>query len=80
MRAREFVINIPIHISMNGDGTVDVSTDAEDDAIDPSQVTEPRVMIPPLQQDLEVKKAQAGKLSPVIRALTQDEIDPNTER
>ena len=76
MRAKEFVINIPIHISMNSDGSVDVNT--EDEAIDPSQVTEPRVMTPPLQQDIELKKAQAGKSSPIIRALTRNEVDPNS--
>ena len=35
------------------------------------------VMVPPLQQELELDKAEAGKLSPIIRKLTQDETEHN---
>jgi hypothetical protein len=37
------------------------------------------VMVPPLQQEVELAKAEAGKESPIIKKLTQDEIehDPN---
>jgi hypothetical protein len=33
-------------------------------------------MVPPLQQDIELKKADQGKMSPVIQDLTQDEDEP----
>lgn len=33
------------------------------------------VMVPPLQQDIELKKAEAGKESPIINKLTQDETE-----
>lgn len=35
------------------------------------------VMVPPLQQDIELKKADAGKDSPIIKKLTQDETEHN---
>jgi hypothetical protein len=35
------------------------------------------VMVPPLQQQLELDKAEAGKDSPIIRKLTQDETEHN---
>lgn len=67
MRAKEFVINVPITIKINGDGDpeIDTSNDSEND--------DDSVMVPPLQQDLEIKKAQAGKSSPVINDLLRDE-------
>lgn len=74
MRAREFTINIPINIKINDDGSVDV--DQEDDARDPSEPDPNPVMVSPLQQDLELKKAEVGKTSPIIKKLTQDEIPP----
>ncbi len=37
------------------------------------------VMVPPLQQDIELKKADAGKESPIINKLTQDETEHNPE-
>lgn len=35
------------------------------------------VMVPPLQQEVELDKAQAGKTSPIIKKLTQDETEHN---
>lgn len=35
------------------------------------------VMVPPLQQQAEFAKAEAGKDSPIIRKLTQDETEHN---
>jgi hypothetical protein len=32
MRAREFTINIPINIKINGDGEPEVSTDQDDES------------------------------------------------
>jgi len=75
MRAREFIINIPINIRLNSDGSVDVDTD-QDDRQDPSQLKPNPVMVPPLQQGLELKKAAVGKRSAVITDLTQDEEEP----
>jgi hypothetical protein len=32
-------------------------------------------MVPPLQQQAELAKAEAGKESPIIQKLTQDEVE-----
>jgi hypothetical protein len=90
MRAREFTINVPITIKINGDNDpeIDAGQDTEPTrlkavapiarrkpAITANTVdSEPR-MVPPLQQDIELKKAAVGKVSPVIDDLTQDEQD-----
>jgi hypothetical protein len=71
MRAREFTINVPITIKINGDG--DPEIDMGDKPKDPKELDPNPVMVPPLQQELELKKAEQGKDSPVIQDLTQDE-------
>jgi hypothetical protein len=73
MRAREFVINVPITIKINGDGDPEIDMDGAEDPKDPKELDLNPVMVPPLQQDIELKKAHAGKSSPVIDDLTQDE-------
>jgi len=45
----------------------------KDRAKDPSDPDPNPVMVPPLQQDIELKKADVGKESPIIKKLTQDE-------
>ncbi len=35
------------------------------------------IMVPPLQQQLELDKAEQGKDSPIIQKLTQDETEHN---
>lgn len=75
MRAREFTINVPITIKINGDRDPEVDMKGSDAAKDPNELDPDPVMVPPLQQDLELRKAEQGKDSPVIRALTQDEDD-----
>jgi len=35
------------------------------------------VMVPPLQQEVELAKSDAGKTSPIIKKLTQDETEHN---
>lgn len=35
------------------------------------------VFVPPLQQQAEFAKADAGKVSPIIKKLTQDEVEHN---
>lgn len=54
MRAREFVINVPITIKINGDGDPEVSTQSAQD--------EPELdhMVPPLQQKIEIAKRNSG--------------------
>lgn len=69
MRAKEFTINIPINIKFNGNGDPEVdmpSTPADND----SQLHQNPVMIPPLQQQIELHKAELGKDSPVISKIT----------
>jgi hypothetical protein len=77
MRAREFVINVPITIKINGDGDPEIDMPGSDDARDPSELKDNPVMVPPLQQEIELKKAEMGKDSPIIKDLTQDEEEPD---
>lgn len=79
MRAREFVINVPITIKINGDGDPEIDMPGADDARDPTELKDNPVMVPPLQQDIEMKKAEMGKDSPIIKDLTQDEEEPNPD-
>ena len=73
MRAREFIINVPITIKINGDDDPEIGAGQEDE---PSSKLDPNpIMIPPLQQDLELRKSAAGKNSPIIQKLTQDETE-----
>jgi ribosome assembly protein YihI (activator of Der GTPase) len=67
MRAKEFTINIPITITLNGDGEPEVSTG---DAPAEHELQQNPVMVPPLQQHVELAKAEQGKESPVIDKLT----------
>lgn len=71
MRAREFTINVPITISINGDEDPVISTPAQDQK-DDTELQQNPVMVSPQQQELEMKKAELGKDSPVIDKLTQD--------
>ncbi len=77
MRAREFVINVPITIKINGDGDPEIDMDGKENPKDPQELDPNPVMVPPLQQDIELKKASQGKTSPVIQDLTQDEDEPD---
>jgi hypothetical protein len=70
MRAQEFTINIPINIKINGDGEPEVSASQ---AHDEPELQDNPVMVPPLQQHLELAKAGQGKESPVIDKLTADD-------
>lgn len=76
MRAREFVINVPITIKINGNGDPEIDMPGtEEEPKDPSDLDPNPVMVTPLQQDIELKKAQVGKVSPIIKDLTQDETE-----
>lgn len=71
MRAREFTINVPINISINSDGEPDVTTGQTDN--NDVELMQNPVMVPPLQQKLELDKAALGKESPVIDKLLADD-------
>lgn len=71
MRAREFTINVPITISINGDEDPEISVPNQEQE-DDSELQQNPVMVSPQQQELEMKKAELGKASPVIDKLTQD--------
>jgi len=66
MRAKEFTINVPIHITINGDGdpVVNMPSDEEE---------KEAVFVSPLQQELELKKAAIGKNSEVIDDITNND-------
>ena len=68
MRAREFTINIPVHITINGDGDPEISTpgDEEEDELATN-------FAPPLQQKLELMKHAAGKQGAIIDQITADD-------
>lgn len=68
MRAKEFTINVPINIRINGEDEVEVETPVEQD---PEE--ENHKMVPPLQQAIELQKASMGKESEVIDDLTDDD-------
>lgn len=67
----EITINIPITIDLDGvKPRVNVAgQDTEDD----EELDQNPVMMNPLQQELELKKAALGKRSPVIDKMTDDE-------
>jgi hypothetical protein len=69
MRAKEFTINVPITITINGDEDPVVSAGDQEE---PDLQQNP-VMVPPLQQSLELAKAEQGKQSPVIDKITADD-------
>jgi hypothetical protein len=71
MRAREFTINVPITIKINGHEDPEVSAPNVDQT-DDTELQKNPVMVSPQQQELEMKKAELGKTSPVIDKLTQD--------
>ena len=75
MKAREFTINVPINIKINGDGDpeVDVAGENPDEQQPGQDVLDPNpIMVPPLQQNIELKKAALGKEGDVVDKITQD--------
>ena len=71
MRAREFVINVnvPVTIKINDDGKPEISVQNDQGADE----TDQPVMAPPLQQKLELMKHAAGKESKVIDQIIADD-------
>jgi hypothetical protein len=84
MRAKEFInentqgmtISIPINITIpSGGGMPQIGTIA---APAGESMPDAPVMVPPLQQELELLKQQGGKESPIINQLiNQDPEDPD---
>ncbi len=68
MRAAEFMRALADIIDALENGSSD-----DLPAKDPSKLEKNPVFVPPLQQDIELKKADQGKVSPIIQKLTQDE-------
>lgn len=52
MRAREFIINVPIRIRVGNDPAPDTQSDSDEPELEN--------MVPPLQQQIELDKRQAG--------------------
>ena len=79
MKAREFLserginINIPINITIPGDGE-DISVNAgATDAPKNEDGTEQKYSVSPLQQELELLKAEQGKRSALLDQITQED-------
>ncbi len=71
MRMDEITINIPITIDLDGAKPrvrVAGKTPTDDEELDQNPV-----MISPLQQELELKKAEQGKSSPIIDKMLDDD-------
>jgi hypothetical protein len=71
MRMDEITINIPITIDL--DGAKPRVSVAGKDAVADDELDQNPVMMNPLQQELELKKAELGKKSPVIDKIVDDE-------
>ncbi len=84
-------VNVPIRIKLAGNGQPDIdmpgyqskaaprSVDMpkpEPEIKDPQELETNPVFIPPLQQQIEIQKALAGKQSPVIQDLLQHDDEP----
>jgi hypothetical protein len=73
VRAREFTINVPINIRIEGDSDPQIDMDSLNQQIDkqtkpikqdlPDPDEAPSAMIFPQQQEIELKKAEQGKQS-----------------
>ena len=91
LKPNQIKIDIPITITipdgnedLTGIGVVaephDVQAQPGEQAPqDPQELEQDPMMIPPLQQEVEIGKASLGKKSPVIDKLTTDEVEPNEE-
>jgi hypothetical protein len=62
---------VPITIKINGDGAPEIDMPGHSQNTDGSKLQLNPVMISPLQQQLELLKAEHGKKSPVIDKLIQ---------
>lgn len=71
MRAREFVINVPITIKINGDSDPEIDMDNTPDC-DVDQ----DAWVSPQQQELELRKHELGKDTEIANQLLDDS-DPD---
>jgi hypothetical protein len=72
MRIDEITINIPIKIDLDG-VTPKVNVAGQDTADSEEELDQNPVMLNPQQQELELKKAEQGKDSPVIDKMLADD-------
>jgi hypothetical protein len=72
MRAAEFMRALADIIDK-----LDGGSSSEGPSKNPEEKDPNPVMVPPLQQEVELDKAEAGKTSPIIKKLTQDEAEHN---
>jgi len=70
MRAREFTINVPITIKINGDGDPEIDMPRVND--EPEADDKPDVFMSPQQQEIELKKKELGKDSIAAAQLIDD--------
>tara|TARA_Y100000114_G_C11634142_1_gene265883 strand:- start:219 stop:446 length:228 start_codon:yes stop_codon:yes gene_type:complete len=71
MRAKEFTINVPINIKINGDGDPEIDVAGSE----PKPEDADPVFVGPQQQELELQKADRGKKSIVSAQITDDAED-----
>jgi hypothetical protein len=76
MRASEFTINLPVKINLDDLDTETVSIKKPEEEV---ELDDNPIFIPPLQQDIELKKASVGKVSDVITQLTDTDPDEEPE-
>ena len=84
MRIDEVInINIPITIDLDGEGKPKVSVAGKDATDDPNDTNgdmqQNPVMVPPMQQELEIRKAEIGKESPIITKLASNKEEGDEE-
>ena len=72
MRIDEITINIPITIDLDG-AKPRVNVAGKDATDDEELLDQNPVMVSPQQQELELKKAEQGKDSPVIDKMLDDD-------
>lgn len=83
MRAKEFTINVPINIKINGDGDPEIDVagqDTEDDTVAPDELDPNPVFSPPLQQSHEIAKASIGKDSGVIKKIKNNDSEHGAKK
>lgn len=73
MKAKEFMINVPINIKINGDSDPEIDLD-DSDFEDTDDIT-----MFPQQQELELQKASLGKKSIAAKQLLDDDPEFDNE-
>jgi hypothetical protein len=73
VRAREFTINVPITIKINGDGDPEIDMPGNEVPNEDPELQQNPVMVSPLQQQLELLKVDHGKESPIMDKITQSD-------